>query len=179
MLGKKAMNPGEIFVYVMSLLIVAFILIFGYMSINDFIGNSSDVEMLQFQKTMEQYVRRYSTEYGSQGFGDVPLPGNIMKLCFLEYYNQASNIIDCEDSGASSLINPVVKDSYGSTFESREKKNFFLIDSKGNIVRSYYLGNLTVSTPGKLCNHLCIDNFRGKLSFTIKGQGVSADISKG
>lgn len=175
MLGKKAMNPGEIFVYMLSLFIVAFILIFGYMAISDFIGSSSDVEMLQFQKTMEQHVKTYSSEYGSMGYKDVPFPGNVVEACFLEYYDQASNIMDC--SGVSGNVNPIVKDAYGTEFATREKKNFFLIDAKGQVLKSYYLGNVTVSSPGTPCNYLCIDSYKGKLSFKIRGDGVSADIS--
>ncbi len=176
-LNKKAMDPGQIFVYAMSLFVVAFILIFGYMAIGDFIGNSSDVEMLQFQKTMERYVKSYSSEYGSRGYKDVMMPNKIVKACFLEYYDYASNIIDCDGAGSSN-INPVVKDSYGTNFETREKKNFFLIDNKGEVMKSYYLGNLTVSGTGA-CNHLCINSKKGRLSYAIRGDGVSADISVG
>lgn len=172
--SKKAMNPGQIFVYAMSLFIVAIILIFGYMSISDFIGNSSEVELLQFQKTMERYVKSYSSEYGSQGFADVSMPGNAKTACFTEYYSIDSTIMDC---GGTTTINPVVKDAFGANINEREKKNFFLLDSKGQLVKSYYLGNVTVAAPGTPCNHLCINSYKGKLSFKIRGQGVSAEIS--
>jgi len=173
-INKKAMDPGQIFIYAISLFVVAFILIFGYMVINDFIGSSSDVEMLQFQKEMERYVESYSSDYGSRGYKSVSMPSDIYEICFTEYYDMNTYITGCD---GTDLVYPVIKDAYGGGDVPREKKNFFLINSKEQVVKSYYLGNITVSDKEKTCNYLCIKNYKGKFNFRIRGDGLSADIS--
>jgi len=173
--NKKGMDPGQIFVYSISLFIVAFIMIYGYMVISDFIGSSSGVEFLQFQKNIEKSIKSYTTEYGSVGYKKWNAPGDIKILCFTDYYDIHTQITPCN---STENIHPIIRDSYQSN--PREKKNIFMIDVGGDVVKSEFMGNISVSSitgnPG-FCNYLCINSFRGQFNIKIKGKGVGVEIS--
>jgi hypothetical protein len=180
---KKAMMVGQIFIFTLSLFIVVFILLYGYRVINNFIGSSSDVEMLQFRKNIENYVKSYSTEFGSVGYRDIPAPGNVNKLCFIDYYSQSSSLINC-DTNPESIIHPVIKDSFiglGTVDGERigEMKNVFMIDVTGSVVNSDFFGNITVEGNSNVptCSYLCINSFRGRFHLKIEGRGVGVRIS--
>ena len=178
--SKKGMIVGQIFIYSLSLFIVSLILIYGYMVISDFIGSSSNVELLQFQKNIENYVKSYSTEYGSEGYKEISTPGNIITICFTDYYSMSSSLNSC--SGLTTTYE-VIEDSYltdGLSMGARERKNIFLVDAKGEVTNSYYLGNVSVvpQLGGPLsCNYLCIDSLQGKFHIRIKGKGVGVEIA--
>jgi len=178
--GKKGIMVGQIFIYSLSLFIVSFILIYGYTVISDFIGSSSNVELLQFQKNVENYVKSYSTEYGSEGYKEISAPGDIITICFTDYYDLSSSLNPC--SGLTTIYQ-VIDDSYntdGLSRDVREKKNIFLVDVKGEVTNSYYLGNVSVmpQSGGPVsCNYLCIDSLQGKFHVRIKGKGIGVEIS--
>jgi hypothetical protein len=179
MISKKAMMVGQIFIFVLSMFIVLFILIYGYRVINNFIGTSSGVEMLQFRKNMENYVKSFSTEFGSVGYRTLSAPGDVKQLCFTDYYNPVTSLTNCDGSGQSN-IHPVIDDSHKGVANIRQMKNLFLIDVKGNVIESDFMGNITVrsSDPDVFyCNYLCIDSFRGQFNLKIQGMGVGVQIS--
>jgi len=175
---KKAVMVGQVFIYSLSLFVVALIMIYGYNVISEFIGSSSNVELLQFQKNMEQYVKSYTTEYGSVGFKKVSAPGKVSKLCFTDYYSQSSAIRDCITG--STIVNKVIEDSFSDSPTPRERKNLFLVDNADEVLKSYFLGNISLVPDGggaSACNYLCIESERGVFHIKIVGKGVGVDIA--
>ncbi|MFT4304319.1 MAG: hypothetical protein ACMXYG_07165 [Candidatus Woesearchaeota archaeon] len=171
----KAMSGNEIFVYLLSLMIVAFIVIYGYMVISDFISGSSDVELLQFQKAIESYVESYSTEFGSVRFINLNAPGRIVNICFTDYYNINNPLQNCDGSVIDTNIHPIISDSYKTM--PRERKNLFLLNSKGEVVNSYFIGNVSVANATLDCNYLCVRSFRGRFPLRIEGRGLGVTIT--
>lgn len=173
MKSKKAMMVGQIFVYSLSLIIVAMILLFGYKIIVDFLGSSGQVEYLQFKKQVEGYVKRYSTEYASVGLKDLRPPVDVREICFTDYNWQFStNLVDCGDCAVAGDSHIIIKDSF--TEKPREKKNFFLLGKEGKLIDSYYIGNISLASMGGCsgdCNYLCIVSQRGVIPIKIIARG--------
>lgn len=175
-LRKKAMDPGQIFIYALSLFIVGFILIYGYMVISEFIGSSSDVEFLKFQKELEKVVKSYTTEFGSSSNVELSAPGSVISMCFTDYYSILTSMKGCNSSTFSSF-NPIIKDSYQSS--PREMKNVFLINPDDEVVKSFFLGNISlVPNVASIseCNYLCANFSSGNFKFKIKGKGIGVSI---
>ncbi|MCB9358625.1 hypothetical protein H6503_01715 [Candidatus Woesearchaeota archaeon] len=175
--GTKAMMASQIFVYSLSLVIVSIIVIFGYTTITEFIEGSNDVELLQFQKAFESDVDSYSAEFGSVKYLPLAAPNSVRMMCLTDYYSLNTNLRNC--NGSTDQPNPIIKDSYGMN-PAREKKNMYLLDSNGNLIDSYYLGNVSVlpqSGGPAACNYLCIRSIRGVFNIRIEGKGVGVEIS--
>ena len=166
--GKRGMSVNEIFVYSLSLFVVAFILIYGYSIINDFVGRSSSVEMLQFQKNLEGMVKSYSSEFGSTGFREIPAPGNVVVLCFTNYYAHPDESLNaCSNTVVSD--HPVIRDSFdGGNLGLREEKNVFLLSPRDEVIGSYFVGNVSLGTD---CNFNCIASHRGRFHVRLEGRG--------
>ena len=179
--SKKAFSPGQIFVYLLSLFIVTMILLFGYKIITNFIGASSTVELLQFRKVMESHVKTYSTQYNSMDTKKLHAPADVKNICFLDYnWDAGFSIVDCD--ATSSVPNRIIEDSFSSSLYPREKKNFFLLDSKDDLISSFYIGNVTLIRKDASplgCNYLCIPSSKGTFSVKIIAKGDHVAIANG
>jgi hypothetical protein len=175
MINKKAaIDTGQIFIYILSLFIVSLILIFGYTAISGFVEKSCTVQMLQFKKNTEYFVKSYSTEYGSEATKMLTSPCNTRKLCITGYYSQNNNLVSC-NSGSS---NEVIKDAYGAGISGtimREKKNIYLLDSQNRYIDSFYAGNISMSSVS--CNFFCISTTSGNFNLKLKGKGDHVEVS--
>lgn len=169
---------GQVFVYSLSLFIVAIILIFGYDVINNFLVKSCTVEMLQYHKSLESYVNRYSSEYGSTGNQEIIVPCDAKTICFIDYYSPNTNIKNCNGSTDSGFT--VVKYSFQNN-PVRERKNMFLLDHDGVLMKSAFLGNITpvgaIGDSAALgCNYLCIESYKGSFNVGLEGRGVGVKL---
>lgn len=177
--SKKSQMVGQVFVYSLSLLIVAIILMFGYDVINKFLVKSCTVEMLQFHKGMESYIDRYSSEYGSTGNQDVFAPCDAKTVCFVDFYSINSNIKNC--NGSTDNGHTVVRYSFQNNPVPRERKNMFLLDKDGVLMKSAFMGNVTpvgdIGNSAALgCNYICIDVYKGSFNIGVEGRGVGVKL---
>ena len=163
---------GQIFVYTLSLIIVTTILIFGFKIIIEFIGASSEVEFLNFRKTVDGYGKTYSRDYGSVGNKKLIAPGGVKEICFVDYDWDGSAMINCD---GPHVFYPFIEDSFGDNRQERERVNFFLISPKNEYMRSYYIGNISFRDS---CNYLCFDTTKGFFNVQFTGDGVDVEIAK-
>jgi hypothetical protein len=178
---KKAMMVGEIFVYIVSLIVVAMVLIYGYSVINGFMGEKSNIELLQFQKNLEKYVKSYSSEFGSKGHKTLMAPGDAGYLCFVNYYSVSDSIMNCNGSIGGGFL--FIKYSFQNSPVPREYKNMWLVDKRGEMMKSAYLGNITTAPKSGIvalgCNYLCVESYNGQFYLNLLGKGIGVEISDG
>ena len=97
--GKKGQGIGQVFVFIVAGLTFAFVMIFGYKAISDFLEKGESVEFLQFKNEIESSVKQIASEYGSMRKTSYFLPAKYEQICFLnldaEYDAQSSF---CEDN---------------------------------------------------------------------------------
>lgn len=180
----KAQMIGGIFVYVISLIIMALILFYGYKAINSFIHTGEDITLLQAKNKIKTSVDEVGYQYGRVEQKNIPLPVRFKKLCFIDLNKYASatssNICDT----TKTIYNPLICESWSK----KVQKNLFFVESKTKI-EPFYIGEIVVDGDGdgnedtscapiESCFHLCIDVNNGKASFWIKGLGDRAFISK-
>ena len=70
---------------------------------------------------------------------------------------------------------PVIVNSFGTGPSTREQRNLFLVNTRGEMIGSYYIGNVTLS-GGDTCNLLCVDSWRGRFHIQAEGRGISVLI---
>ena len=80
--SKKSQIAGQIFVYIMTIIVIGVIVLVGYWAINNTIGKSCQVEQLSFQNLIESMFSKYDT-FGSMNKDSLTAPCNYETLCFV------------------------------------------------------------------------------------------------
>ncbi|SRR3989338_2660516 len=165
-MNRRAQNPGEIFIYILTIVIVGIIFLFGYQSIRELMKRTDDVEAIQFQKRLESAVKSVSPEYGTVKRLSLPLSDDFNEVCVLR--NDESITTD-PFAGY-----PLIRDAYTANSIAGVYKgdNFFLLDQQKRIIEAYKVG-ITEVQEGLKC--FPVDD--GGVFMTLQGTGDSVKIS--
>jgi len=159
MARNKGQLFGQIFVYIMAIIIVSALLLFGYKAIKTFTDKSEDVALLQLKKGLESTVKSISLDYGSVSVKKYSLPSGIKKVCFVHSFPEMPRL--------SSTSYPLIEDSVNSKVD----KNVFLLSD--SVADSFSIGPIAASEP-----LLCIDAVGIELTVRFEGKGNHAYVSR-
>ena len=160
---KKAQNVGQVMVYLLTVVIMGAILLFGYRSIMDFKGRTDKISMVDFQKKLESSVMTITPEYGTLKRKTFILSTDFKEACIATNYgNPSFNPELFEDY-------PVIEDA---VIDSETGKNIFLVTNDNQVSESFSIGNTMVNG-----NFRCFQVIEGKLSISIEGKGDHVVIS--
>jgi len=155
---RKSQLYGQIFVYILTIILVAFVLAYGYKSIKDFRDRAEKVCELKFKNDLSNSIKTISSDYGSVKRKDLQLCASYQQVCFVETY---------EKPNMPSGIDPIIKDS----MLSNTGRNVFLVDDSAK--ESFYAGNLSVEP-----DVLCIKAIDNKISLRLEGRGDHTSLSQ-
>ncbi|MBN2881587.1 hypothetical protein JXM83_06080 [Candidatus Woesearchaeota archaeon] len=157
---KKGMVQSQAIMYVLGMIIVAAILIFGVKSIGSFKKQADSVQMVKFKGTLLDSVSTISTEYNSvEPVTVVGVPG-INEICFIGGSGTADLIPDDEKYF-------LIYDSVSSGAE----ENTFLLSDKG-LEEAFNIGKIEIDS-----GFLCVKSKSNKYEFVLTGLGDAAKIS--
>lgn len=159
---KNSQLYSQIFIYILTMILIAFILIYGYNSIRDFRNRAEQVACLKFKKDLTSAIELISYEFGSVKTKEFQLCGNYKKICFVETYGHPS---------IPNNVDPIIKDS----ILSNAGKNVFLIEEITK--ESFYAGKISVN-PKDSSGVLCINSKENKIILRIEGMGDHALLSE-
>jgi hypothetical protein len=177
--GKRAQNVGQIFVYVLSIVVVGVILLFGYNGINSLIKKFNQIDSASFEKDLNSFVTGVSPEFGTLKARDFKVPSQVKKVCFVRNYKT-------DESGVSSKYNPTSEPLFGTyplikenieiggSFPQPLKNVFLILDKKEVVPLKKLIGKL--SFDGDIVAK-CFDVKNSRLSIKAEGKGDHAVIS--
>jgi len=174
---KKAQFYGQIFIYVLTLFVVAFILVYGYSTIMDFVTKSDDVILIQLRTRMTSLVSKMSTEYGSvDRRNDLIVPSKYKEVCFVD----TKTITACTTGNPNCFrLLPADRNRYPimeNSIKDGTMKNMFLIKEMTDV--SYFIGNITVTNPtNPQYKYFCIPVRQGRIQVQLEGTGSNTKIS--
>jgi hypothetical protein len=154
----KGQAISQIFVYFLTLVIVSFILFYGYRSILTFKEKSDQVSFLQFKKSLQNTVEVLSVDFGSVSVKEFIVSDNIKEVCFVRNYPNTPIV--------SGTNYPLLEDSVNSGVD----KNIFLVDD--GVAESFFIGG--ISTEEDL---LCTRVIGGAIKLRMEGRGDHTFIS--
>lgn len=158
---KKSQLYSQIFIYILSIFLISFILIYGYNAIHNFIKRGEQIECLKLKNDLSSAVENILSDYGSVQIKELNLCAGYSKVCFVESFE------DIDEPNLPLDIDPIIKDSISSGTE----KNVFLIE---NIAKeSFYIGKISVNP-----DVLCIDAINNRISIRLEGRGHHVLLSK-
>ena len=164
---KNGQFIGQIFIYVLAIIITAIILGYGYKAIVTFKDKTEQVSYIQFKTDLQNSIESITSDFGSVKISDLSLPTSFKKVCFVKTYpTDIPEQINEADY-------PIISDSTSSDVE----KNVFLVE---NIAKdSFYVGKIDVNEDSEYLvndNLLCIDVISGKIKLRLEGRGDHTKI---
>ena len=154
---KRGQIDSHVFVYMLTIVIVAGIIVMGY----KFISRSSKVmdkgELFQFRNKLSFDIKSVGNDYGTFKKITYTLPRNLQEVCFVDL-NKKGDIL------SSKLIDfyPVIKDVLNSNLS----KNVFFMGLSDE--QSFYIPNTAINHyPFMSCFH----QKNGKINIGIEGLG--------
>ncbi len=151
---KKA-QVSQIFVFIISGIIIVAVLGFGVSSIFKLMGTVDEVQCMKFKEDLSAKLTK-NKAYGSVDTSEIGVDCDYRQICFIS---------DPAMDGwvKSSIENdyPIIQDSE----DGNVKQNVFLINSISEDF--YYIKDLKVSSPG----YFCTDITGGRLGLHLEGKG--------
>ncbi|MFC1801138.1 hypothetical protein ACFLZB_01645 [Nanoarchaeota archaeon] len=185
--NKKAQTIGQVFIYIMAIIIFAAILIFGYKAISEFIDRGESVGFITFKTDLEKSVKTIYSDYGSVTIYNVenPLrvPGKYEEICFVDLSKPLPS------SGSFCANHPIACDAWGTAYQAgissgtdgwQEGEQNVFLRPLGEIAIKVY--KITVDSNSNNVDddsdgYLCFNLTQGRLNMRIEGKGDHAFIS--
>jgi len=163
-MNKKAQIQTQVFVYVLALIIIGIILLYGYQSINSMREKGDQIDLLTFKTDIEEEVSKMSSDYGSARIITLKVPSGFSEVCFTDLTKNPSQEI--KD------IHPLVYESWtdntANVFLIKDlAEEFQLIEENSN-----YL--IQIDNPG----YVCIPVTNNRISIRLEGVGGKALLSQ-
>ncbi len=159
---KKSQIYGQIFIYILTVLLTSLILIYGYNSVKNFKDRAGQVSCIKFKNDIKGAIGNLEGDYGTVKRKDMELCSDYNSICFIDYNIDRNNIPPTD---------PIIKDS----IISRTGKNVFLIGGSSSR-EAFEVGKLSVSPP--VPQVLCIKSTGGKISLRLEGKGDYVELSQ-
>lgn len=157
---RKSQIQAQVFVYILALLIMSFVLIYGYRAIKDMKERGELAELINFKGDLKRSISSISQDYGSIKLEDYSVPSGFEKVCF----------VDLSQPNSVAPEYPLIHDYVESIqTNNAEPKNVFLWPPG---TESDYVGNITVQG-----NFHCFDSTGGIIKVKLEGFGNRALIS--
>lgn len=158
MTGKKSQIYGQIFIYILTLVLVSFILVYGYNAIQNFKKRADEVACLKFKNDLSNAVKSISSDFGSVKIKEFQICPPYTRVCFVETFASPN---------LPSSTDPVIRNSVSSN----TGKNAFLAE---NIAKEpFYAGNISVEP-----DVLCISSAGSKVRLKLEGRGNHVLLSQ-
>lgn len=155
---KIAQLYSQIFIYILTIVLVSFILVYGYTAVKNFKERADQVSCLKFKNDMQNAIASVSSDFGTVKRKDLSICGKYTKACFVESFTEPDIPYETD---------PIIMDSV----RSGSGKNVFLIE---NIAKeSFYAGNISVEP-----DVLCVKAAGGKISLRLEGKGNHVILSE-
>ena len=191
------MGVGQVFIYIISGLTFALIMIFGYKAINSFLISGEQVEFIDFKNQLESSVKKIYSEYGAVREETFNLPSSYERICFVNMDYYIENINDrereinqlCQDSSAACDVWKDAQIAMETQMGSGRKDgwnnataNVFLVPTAPNPIKVF---RINISAPITTAEGIeyqekgfhCFDIDEGSFSLVLEGRGDRTEIS--
>ncbi len=181
-ISKRGQIAGQVLIYVMGLVIISLVVLFGYRAIKDFVSKSEDLALVDFRIKLTTTIEEMSSDYGSMKIVDFIVPKGFSKVCFL---NKTADQDDPGGKGICKVDSIDYEPLVCNYWKDKSKENAFILGKK---TEAFFIGNEDTSQPyfsvkpvseaGKR-GYLCPNIVNSRIKLRIEGKGKYAEISQG
>ncbi|MEM4336446.1 MAG: hypothetical protein QXG86_00380 [Candidatus Woesearchaeota archaeon] len=159
---KKKSQIGQIFIYIISTIIVVLILYYGYAAVKNIGKKQEQLALVKFQRNIGDTIVYTSSDYGTVRVESFSVPVKFTEVCFVD----PSLIARGDASPIDSLKYPIIANSVA------DKVNNNVFPLPDGV--PFYIDKLWVSDNG---GFLCFPVKQGTIAVRIEGFGDKAKIS--
>ncbi|MBN1157584.1 hypothetical protein JXA85_08245 [Candidatus Woesearchaeota archaeon] len=180
-MSRKGQIAGQVLIYVMGLVIISLVVIFGYRAIRDFVTRSEDLALVDFRTKLTNTIEEMSSDYGSMKIVDFTIPKGFSRICFLNRTASPDTRNLCRNIPDNPDYEPIVC----SFWKDNSKENAFLLGKK---TEAFFIGNENTGLPYFVValkgvteeeGYLCPDITNSRIKLRIEGKGRYAELSQG
>ena len=161
---KRGQIQSQVFIYILSIIIISMIFLFGYRSINYILHRADQVELAELKIDLAEAIDRLG--YDSSTNVDLVLPGKFTKICFADIDKYRSDPFCNGRFQGSPKTDYIIDDAVTSN-----TSNVFLI-SNDVTEEQFYLGKVSLYTQGCVCN----STQGGRVTINLLGRGDKVEI---
>ncbi len=168
-MDRRGQTAGQIFVYVLAIVVVGLIIAYGYSAIKDFTEKGEQVEYVTLQKGLENSVKAITSDYGSVNRPDVNVPGKYEMICLVDKdrASDAEGTALCtEVPGQEGLYQPIACAGWQAG-----RNNVFLIPDGSD---AFDVGDIVIKDNRPF---ICIDVVNNQANIQLKGLGDKVEVS--
>lgn len=168
---KQAQIQSQMFIYLLAILVIGLLLLFGTKSILRLFQQVDDVDFLTFKTEIEAAGSRIAPNYGTWEKFQLSVPAAVEKVCFIQHKAYPETAIFYKDQEGLCLFGDadyefLVCDAW----KEGVLHNVYPIPyADFQAGEGIYLGELEVKNAGK--HYLCIPVFDRTLSVKMVGRG--------
>ena len=149
---KRGQIQAQVFVYVLAMLVISLVLLYGYRSINTMGERAKQVDLLVFKNDVIKSVEKVSNDFGTVRAPTFNIPPDYEEVCFIDLYNSPEPEIESEhplvyeaweDASANVFL---ITDLVAESFLVAESDGGAFIDS----IDCYFYSKDDESTPVRL-----------------------------
>lgn len=160
---RRAQLYSQIFIYILTIVVVGFILVYGYRTITGIRDKANQVMLLQFEKDARSIIQSITSDFGSVVRKELNVDEKTTLVCFIDNYEN----FDRTNPKSDGAINPIIKES----IRSNSELNVFLMDH--GVRRSFSIGKTSVDN-----DVLCIKPQNSQIILRLEGAGDHAKIAR-
>lgn len=166
---KNGQIQTQMFVYLLAIIIIGLLLMFGVRSILDLLGKEKDIGLLKFKTEIESAAKRIAPNYGKWEKISFDIPREIETVCFVQHQPYMNDIFYKEQEGLCDPNNEDYHFLMCNSWKDVQTANVFTEPFDALEGGSIYLSEVEVRNPGK--HYLCVEIVDGKLNVKIVGRG--------
>jgi hypothetical protein len=166
--NKRAMETNQMFVFIVSIIVVGLVLLFGTKAIMSFMAGTEDVQYVQFKTNLQDAIDDVASDYGSVKQRAFNMPGEYQKVCFVDIKKSPGSF----DIQADSLIDGARQPLLINAWEDKTA-NVFLIDQV--VVKSFIDERITLPEGEP---YVCLKRQQGELRVRLEGVGRAVEVSE-
>jgi len=189
---KKGIIVGQLFIYVLALIVFSLIMLFGFNAIRNLMEKGEQTQFVKFKTDLENEIRSISSQYGDvrifNARNQMRVPGTYKKVCFIDIDTNPTNSKLC--NAQLQEYNPIICDSWKTTMQQKQQhiqgpfQNVFLIPQASSPIMIEDKIKIDIdkeNTPGygipDTIGELCLNVVQGRIDFRLEGRGNFVLIS--
>jgi len=156
---KKSQMVGQVFIYIVTVVVVGIILLFGYNAIMTVKEKSDGVIISKFKSDVANMVEITASDFGSVKIKSFELPARYTKACFVKNYGGYPTL--------AGTNYPIMEDSVNDKVD----KNLFLIED--SVRESFFVGDIDITGDVH-----CFDTINNRIKVKFEGKGNHALLAE-
>ena len=167
--SRKAQEAGQIFIYITAIVVVGFIIVYGYSAISKFTKRGQEVEYISLKTAMENSFKAIVSDFGSIKRPDIDIPGKYTAVCFIDkgMWGGKGTTPICNSNGPADKYNSPIACS--AWIENGRSNVFLLPDGSDN----FDVGTIQMDGP-----YICFNVVNNKIRLQLESLGDKVKVTE-